>query len=101
MFLAAKAKLLPPNPDLIVCFNLLVAVFNVLVAHMPKRRLHLGASGPQAMTATADDGRIDTVASLAAMHHADPAQVATLVAKLDHLLQDILKVTLKNPTLNP
>jgi hypothetical protein len=95
-FLVGKAKLLSPHPNLLVCFHLLVAVFNFLTAHMPKRRLQLNGD-PSSMPSRKADGRIDTAASLAAMHSADPADVATLLAKLDELTEEILKVPQHNP----
>lgn len=35
LFLYAKARLLPPFPDLVSAFNLLLCIMNLLLAHVP------------------------------------------------------------------
>lgn len=92
LFLLGKIELLPPNCDLVTAFHLLIAVLNVLFVHIPKKRLRFNLSDVQSASERTADGRIDTVAVLAAVNHAIPDGVRPLMAKLNMLMIPVFKV---------
>ena len=92
MFLLAKTEMLPPQCDLVSTFHLLVCVLNVLLVHMPKRRLRFKFADKLMMPQQTQDGRVDTIASLATITQAVPSVLEPMVKKLDTVLLPIFEV---------
>jgi len=101
VFLLGKTELLPVHCDLVSSFHLLVCVLNTLLAHMPKRRLRFKFADKLIMPKQTEDGRVDTVASLAVICRAIPSEVEPLVKKLDALLQPVLEEAGLSPSKFP
>jgi len=101
LFLLGRAELLPTYPDLVSCYHLLLAACNVLLVHMPRRRLRLKLTDPLTMCARTSDGRVDTLMSLALAANSIPSEVSALAAKLDALLIPTLKAAGLPPSTHP
>jgi len=101
LYLVAKAKLLSGHPDLVTCFNLLVAVFNVLMVHMPARKRRVQLTDSLAMPVVADDCRVDTVASLATTTGAMPADVQALSKAFTPVLVGVMSHCGHEPSEHP
>ncbi|KAK9837434.1 hypothetical protein WJX81_002188 [Elliptochloris bilobata] len=97
LYVCGKARLLPPFPDLVSSFNLLVAVIGFVYAHVPAR-LRLGAdltAAPATVPSGGAGERLaagagDALARLAAANKVAEAELRPLAASLDVLVAELL-----------
>ena len=93
LYIYAKARLLPPFPDLVSSFNLLVAVIGFAHARIPARaRAGEGLAAPASMPGAAErhGGGGDALAWLAATNKVSEAELRPLAARLDVLVAELL-----------
>ena len=82
LFASAKAATLPPHPDLVTAFALLVASVAWVLAHVPAADLAPGAEGVL-QAADPSSPSPDLAAALASLHRVPRDQVDPLTAALD------------------
>ena len=93
LYIYAKARLLPPFPDLVSSFNLLVAVIGFAHARIPARaRAGEGLAAPASTPGAAErhGGGGDALAWLAATNKVSEAELRPLAARLDALVAELL-----------
>ncbi|KAK9815768.1 hypothetical protein WJX72_009183 [[Myrmecia] bisecta] len=92
LFVVAKAKLLPPFPDLVSSFNLLVCVMNVLLAHVPAASRKIDVTNEVKFPVRTKTGATDTLQSIAVVTKANLPAVTALMASLDAFLREKMVV---------
>ncbi|KAK9863068.1 hypothetical protein WJX84_009434 [Apatococcus fuscideae] len=90
LFLYAKARLLPPFPDLVSSFNLLLCTINFLLAHVPLQHQCFLPSDAQRYPVRTGEGAADTLQSLVAHYRASLVDALPLASALNALLQSDL-----------
>ncbi|KAK9861918.1 hypothetical protein WJX84_011184 [Apatococcus fuscideae] len=90
LFLYAKARLLPPFPDLVSAFNLLLCIINFLLAHIPLQHHCFLSSDTQRYPVRTASGVADTLQSLVSLYRASLVDALPLASALNALLQSDL-----------
>eukprot|EP00884_Botryococcus_braunii_P018471 jgi/Botrbrau1/5307/Bobra.0391s0021.4 len=90
LFLVAKLRLLPQFPDLVTSFGLLIAVFNILLAHLDAQHRRVAHDDNEHFPMRTPSGAADVLESLVRRSKADSSMVKELASKLDDLLVQIL-----------
>lgn len=89
LYLVGKSTLLPQFPDLVTCFNLLVCVFNSVLANMPLQHCTHKFSDVVRFPVRSPGGGADTLHSITRAHKASLAEVSPLMASLDKVMRDL------------
>ena len=86
LFVTAKSKLLPPFPDLVASFNLLICVLNVAITHIPAAHRNVDLQDHSLFPVRTEDGGADTLQSLCLVNKANLPAVRALMHGMDNML---------------
>ena len=89
LFVTAKAKLLPPFPDLVASFNLLICVLNVAIIHIPAAHRAVDLNDHSLFPVRSEHGGADTLQSLCLVNKANLTAVKALMHGMDTMLRSL------------
>lgn len=89
LFVTAKAKLLPPFPDMVASFNLLICVLNVAIVHIPAAQRVVDLNDHSLFPVRSETGGADTLQSLCLVNKANLTAVKALMFGMDNMLRDV------------
>lgn len=89
LFITAKAKLLPPFPDLVASFNLLICVLNIAIVHIPAAHRIVDLNDHSLFPVRSEGGSADTLQSLCLVNKANLTAVKALMHGMDNMLRSM------------
>ena len=98
LFVTAKSRLLPPFPDLVASFNLLICVLNVAITHIPASHRNVELKDHSLFPVRTESGGADTLQSLCLVNKANLTAVRALMHGMDNLLKTSAKSALVGAT---
>ena len=93
LFVTAKARLLPPFPDLVASFNLLICVLNVAIVHISAAHRIVDLNDHSLFPVRSERDSADTLQSLCLVNKANLTAVKALMHGMDNMLRSMSSAT--------